>query len=215
MPVVGTSAQIIEIAQRAGIPYGETLRWRSTPTRRGGRSHHQDDNAVDFMGYSQDALAELFVKIPTLEVFHFSEATGKWYGVSKGKPVDPAKNQDLVKEHKNHLHVAMSPEQVGPGSFLDNLRKGLASVGSALSPALGALGGFIPNPGNVTDALGNVGKGIYSIAESAAGVGHLANTITQLFLPTKLMRAFAFVFGTIFLLIGIWFLAREVKESKQ
>jgi hypothetical protein len=154
------------------------------------------------------------MNIPTAEVFHYSDATGTWYGMSKGKPVDPVKNADLVAEHHNHLHVAMLPDQVGPGSFLDNLRKGLASIGDNLSPAAGALSKFIPTPGNVTDALGNVGGAMYSLAQSAASVGQLATVVTKAFLPTNLMRAALFLFGAVFTLIGIWFLAREVKESK-
>lgn len=109
---MGTSAQIVELAKRSGIPFGQTLRYRSTPTRRGGRSHHQDDNAVDFMGHNQDKLAAYFMGFEALEVFHYSEATGIWYGQSKGQPVDQHTHADLVQEHKNHLHVAMSPEQV-------------------------------------------------------------------------------------------------------
>lgn len=211
---MGTSAQIVELAERSGIPYGQTLRYRSTPTRRGTRSHHQDDNAVDFMGYDQDRLAEFYMGQDSYEVFHKSRATGKWYGKSKGKLVDENKHQDLVQEHVNHLHVAMGPEHLGPGSLLDQLRKGLATVSPALAAATSPLGRYIPSPGNVTDALTNVGGAMYSIAQSAASVGQLAGTVTRAFLPTNLMRGALFVFGAIFVLIGIWFLAREVRESK-
>lgn len=214
---MGTSEQIVELAQRSGIPYKVGSRHRPGATTKysGSKSHHADDNAVDFSGFNQDALAQYFMAIPGYEVFHRSQATGTWYGMSKGKQVPvTAHGGELAKDHENHLHVAMGPEHVGPGSFLDNLRKGLASVGANLSPALGALGTYIPNPANVTGALQNVGAGIYSIAQSAVGVGRMADTITSLFLPTKIMRGALFLFGAMFLLIGIWFLAREVKESK-
>lgn len=212
---MGTSAAIIEIAQRSGIPNnpGSTFRPGAT-TKSGGKSHHADDNAVDFMGFNQDALAALFMGVPSLEVFHFSNATGKWYGKSKGKDVDPNKHPDLVNEHKNHLHVALGPDQVGPGSILDQLRKGLAAITPSLGIGAGALSGFIAAPGNVTDALTNVGTGIYSIAQSAVSVGALANTVTRAFLPTNILRGVFFLFGVMAILIGVWFLAREVKESK-
>lgn len=211
-----TYEQIIEIAQRSGIPNnpGSTLR-PGAKTKSGKDSWHATGRAVDFMGYSQDALAALFMSIPTLEVFHKSEATGKWYGMSRGKPVDEKTHQDLVNEHRNHLHVAMSEEQVGPGSILERLRKGLAAFGAGVAGALpGPLSGLIPTPGNVTEALTNVGTGISSIAQSAMSVGQLATAATKLFLPTTQLRIMAGAFGMIFILIGIWFLSREVRESR-
>lgn len=210
-----TFDQIIEIAKLSGIPNNPGSTYRAgAVTRSGKRSHHADGQAVDFMGYSQDALAALFMSIPTMEVFHKSDATGKWYGMSKGKLVDEASHKELVAEHRNHLHVAMNPDQVGPGSILDQLRKGISIVAGAGTTAAGALGRFIPNPGNVTDALTNVGTGIHSLAQSAISVGEFASQATKLFLPTTQIRIMAGFLGVIFILIGIWFLSREIRESK-
>lgn len=210
-----TYEQIIEIAQRSGIPNHPSSMLRpGAKTKSGNVSWHASGKAVDFGGRNQDALATLFMGIPTLEVFHFSDATGKWYGSSKGRPVDPATHQDLVQEHRDHLHVAMSEEQLGPGSLLDQMRKGLAAIGPGLGAVGGTLAGIIPNPGNVTEALANVGAGMHSIAQSALSVGQLAQLATKLFLPTTAIRVFAGFMGAIFILIGIWFLSREIRESK-
>lgn len=216
---MGTSAQIIELAKLSGIHFepGSTYRPGATTKYSGSRSHHADDNAVDFTGYNQDQLAQFFMQFPTAEVIHKSRATGTWYGSSRGKPIDPVKNAQMVKDHENHLHVAMTPDQVGPGSVLDQIRKGLVSVGSlasgAVAPITGLLGSLIPNPSTVTQALSNVGTGISSVAESAMSIGRVADAITRALLPSNLMRGAMFMFGIMFLLIGIWFLAREAKES--
>ncbi len=77
----------------------------------------------------------------------------------------------------------------------------------------GMINGFFSAPQNITEALTNVGTGMANVANSAASVAKLAELGTRLFLPTTLIRGVALVFGTIFLLIGIWYLGREIKEA--
>lgn len=96
------------------------------------------------------------------------------------------------------------------GGILEGVKIGLESVPGVSS----MLGGLIPNPTNVTDALSNVGTALTGVAEGAMGVGNLATLLTRAFLPSNMIRATAFFFGTIFIIVGIWFLAREIKESK-
>lgn len=210
-----TFEQIIEIAQRSGIPNnpGSTMR-PGAVTKSGNVSNHASGRAVDFIGHSQDALAEFFMRFPTLEVFHKSDATGKWYGSSKGKPVDEQTHQQLVADHRNHLHVAMSEEQVGPGSVLDMMRKGIAVAAGAAGTITGTLGKLIPNPANVTEAITNVGTAANSLAQSAMSMGRFAEFATRLFMPTVQLRIYAGIFGAVSLLIGIWFISREIRESK-
>lgn len=95
---------------------------------------------------------------------------------------------------------------------LTGLQAGLNAV-PGIGPGLAALAGWLPNPGNVTDALTNVGTGIAGVAQGAMGVGRAAELLTRAFLPSNIIRGAAFFFGSIFVLIGIWFLAREIKES--
>lgn len=60
--------------------------------------------------------------------------------------------------------------------------------------------------------LGAIGSGILSLAQSAASVGQLAGLAARAFLPSNLLRGFFFAVGIMFLLIGIWFVAQEVKD---
>lgn len=124
--------------------------------------------------------------------------------------------------------------KLGPGywSHVDNLRRvpgttngpgggqpgggqpgGISGAITDIGNALLAPLGWIPTPGNVTEALANVGAGIGSVAESAASVASVAGLVTKAFLPSNLLRGFAMMFGTIFILVGIWFLGREIKDA--
>ena len=210
-----TFEQIIELAQRSGLPNnpGSTMR-PGAVTKTGKVSYHASGRAVDFMGHSQDALASFFMRFPTLEVIHKSDATGVWYGTSNGKPIDEATHQQLVSDHRNHLHVAMSEEQTGPGSILDQMRKGIAAIGAGGQSLVGSLGRIIAAPGNLTEAVSNVGTAATSMATSVMSVGVVAEKLTHFFMPTTQMRIYAGIFGAVAIIIGIWFLSREIRESK-
>jgi NlpC/P60 family protein len=93
-----------------------------------------------------------------------------------------------------------------PNPLQAGVKAGLTEAG------LGGLAGWIPNPGNVTDALSNVGNAMIGVAEGVGNIGALATTLTRAFLPSNLIRGVAFMFGVMFLLIGTWFLAREVRQ---
>jgi hypothetical protein len=87
-------------------------------------------------------------------------------------------------------------------------------VGIGLDAGLSALGlPWIPNPGSVTDALDNIGNAMVGVAQGAASVGNFAGMLTRAFLPSNIIRGAALTFGMVFLLVGIWFLAREVRDS--
>lgn len=89
----------------------------------------------------------------------------------------------------------------------------LAGALATLPGGPGPVGLALAAPGSVTEALGMVGGAMYSIAESASSVGNFANLATKAFLPSNLIRGFSLFTGIICILIGIWFLAREVKSS--
>lgn len=120
--------------------------------------------------------------------------------------------------------------KLGPGywSHADNYRRvpgvsgggGAAPADPGIGGVLGDIGnallaplGWIPTPGNVTEALTNVGAGVGSVAQSAASVAGVASLITKAFLPSNMIRGFALMFGSVFILIGIWFLGREIKDA--
>jgi len=87
------------------------------------------------------------------------------------------------------------------------------TVVGAIQGAIGNITGMIPNPGNVTEALANIGSAAGSFATSAQSVANLAGIVTRAMLPSNLLRGSALIMGAVFILIGIWFLGREIKES--
>jgi len=99
--------------------------------------------------------------------------------------------------------------------------KRIPTTGSTTQPAqpgflagiAGAIGDYIPKPSNVTDALSNIGSAGASLAKSAQSIAKGADLAVQAFAPGNLLRGFVGGLGLIFLLIGIWFLAREVRDS--
>lgn len=89
---------------------------------------------------------------------------------------------------------------------------GVGGLLGAIGSGVKTIAGWIPSPGSLTQAATNIGTATASIAESAMGVGRVANLVTKAFLPSNIIRGFCFVFGAIFILIGVWFLAREVRD---
>lgn len=88
-------------------------------------------------------------------------------------------------------------EPGAPGTPIDGITNVITGITNRiLSPAEAATAALAP---------------LQSLAQSAMQIGGVANRITQLFLPTSIMRGVAGVAGGIFVLIGIFFLAREVR----
>src|ERR1700754_1233441 len=85
---------------------------------------------------------------------------------------------------------------------------GLLGIAGAIGGALGPL-----NPlgaaADVAGALSGISSSLGNIASGVGQVGHVAELVGKLFLPTNIMRAFAGLAGGLFLLIGIFFIARE------
>lgn len=207
---MGSSDEIIALAKRSGLPYqvGSTYR-PGAVTLSGRTSYHASDDAVDFSGYNQDALAKYFMGLPTLEVIHHSNRTGVNYATSSGNPF--TLQGALLAQHRDHLHVAGRESALRPvlgsggGRVFDPAGDPIGTARSLLDA--------IPVPSTVTGALTNIGTALRSTAATAAEVGVLAQTVTRAFLPSNLIRAAFLVSGSIFVLIGIWFLAREVRDS--
>lgn len=209
---MGGSDEIIELARRSGIPNkpGSTHR-PGAVTASGSPSWHASDNAVDFTGRNQDRLAQYFMGIPTMEVIHHSDATGHNYATSEGKPFEL--RGPLLQQHRDHLHVAMTESQARKA--LGVASGAAAGVGGFMAGA--DIAGLPPlpflNPGTSMQALTNIGQGMQNLATGAARVGELAGLVSRIFLPSNAIRAVALFFGIVFILIGILFLAREVRQS--
>lgn len=99
--------------------------------------------------------------------------------------------------HTDHVHLSFQSTKPAGGPF----------VPAVDGPGLGNL-----VPDTITGAIANIGKELAGIGSSVANVGKVAETATKLFLPSNMLRAAMGLFGTIFVLIGIWFLSREIRE---
>lgn len=64
----------------------------------------------------------------------------------------------------------------------------------------------------LTGALGNIAGGLADIARAALSVGKVADSVARFFLPSNMLRAGAWVAGSVFILLGIFFLSREVRN---
>jgi hypothetical protein len=160
-------------------------------------SDHPKGLAADFMTNSKsvgDRLAAFAVK-------NFKALNIK-YVIWWGQIWQPGKGwQDYngPSDHKDHVHVSFNGK--GKGSALPDL----AAIG-------GALVGSVPGVGSVSDGLKGIAEGVRNIAGSVAQVGKVAELITSLFLPNNLVRGAAGLAGTLFILIGIFFLSREARH---
>lgn len=101
----------------------------------------------------------------------------------------------------------------GPSDHTDHVHASFKET-----PGKGA-GGSSPPPKNVLDPLGvagairEVGERVGKIGEQVASVGKVADLLARAFLPTTWVRGSAALAGTLFVLIGIWLLSREIRNS--
>ena len=77
---------------------------------------------------------------------------------------------------------------------------------------VGFVRSWIPTPGNITEGLTNLGEAMLGVAKGAVEIGQLAGSVSRLFLPSNLLRAFLLMSGFLFVLIGVWFIASEAKD---
>lgn len=180
-----------------GPKYGITTigGWRATDPF----PDHPSGHALDFMVSDRargDALAnDAIANASQLGVKYIIWQRQAWNPQKGWHPYTSTNNP-----HTDHVHI----------TFLDRPGSG---VPTGPTGAVFGLPGFVPTPSNVTDALSNLGNAMFNIAGSVARMGEVAGLVTRAFLPSNLIRGFALFLGTIFILIGIWFLANEVKDS--
>lgn len=101
--------------------------------------------------------------------------------------------------HTDHVHLSFSDK---PGNGKPD-GPGAGGGGSDVTSKLPVVG----------DGLKGIADGIKSMAGAALSVGKVADHVAALFLPTNIVRAVAGVGGTLFILIGIFFLTREARNS--
>lgn len=88
--------------------------------------------------------------------------------------------------------------------LLGQIGDAISGIGNALNPVGEATG--------IAGALTGIASSAADIGRSALSVGRVADTVLKLFLPSNMMRAAAWVMGSLFILLGIFFLSREVRN---
>lgn len=166
--------------------------WRSKGSVPG--SDHPKGLALDFMTRSRatgDALAA--------DVLRNAQAWNVKYVIwfrqiwSPGKGWRPYSGPS---SHTDHVHVSFG-DKPGPGTKAPKITDRMDVL----------------DPLGVAGAIKDVGGKIGAIGEQLAGVGKVADLMTRLFLPTSIVRGAAAFAGTLFVLFGIWFLSREIRNS--
>lgn len=114
--------------------------------------------------------------------------------------------------HTDHVHVSFN----ATGKIPDRTNLPFIPGGGLKMPDIPGLGGAaggVLDPLGVAGAISKVGDQLGALAGSVASVAKVADMITRAFLPTNVVRGAAGFSGAIFVLIGIWFLSREIRNS--
>lgn len=108
----------------------------------------------------------------------------------------PAKgwhDYDGPSDHTDHVHLSFGARPPAGGKLTD--------------------GGLIGRvTGGATSTVKGIGDGVRELAQSALSIAKVADLITSAFLPTNIVRGIAGAAGTLFILIGIYFLSREARH---
>jgi hypothetical protein len=169
--------------------------WRAKGSVPG--SDHPKGLALDYMTRSKskgDALArDLIANAKAWNVKYVIWWRQIWH------PGKGWSDYDGPSDHTDHVHA----------SFLDKPGAGTAdpSKPASLADKIAAV------PGTITGTLSGLVAPVTELAGAAARVGKVADLITMAFLPTNIIRGVAAFAGLIFVLIGIWFLSREVRAA--
>lgn len=82
---------------------------------------------------------------------------------------------------------------------------------SGIGGTIGSIIGGLPGADNLSDSVKGIAGSLGSIAEGVGQVGKVAELTTKAFLPSNILRGVMGLFGALFLLLGIFFLSREVR----
>jgi len=159
-------------------------------------SDHPKGRALDFMTRSKsrgDALAADLIK--NHQKWNVSYVI--WYRRvwSPGRGWRPYSGPS---PHTDHVHA----------SFGDKAGAGEPGAPSKLPGIVDKL-----SPAGLVDAVTGVRDQLAGIGETAASIAKVADLVVSMALPQNIVRGAAGLAGTVFVLIGIWFLSREVRSS--
>lgn len=185
-------------------------------------------NAFDCSGFVQYVFRHFGINLPRVT---FDQ-------VKKGTPVERGQHKigDLIFsswDGKPHSHVGIyagdgkilhagKPVQIRDldanyWSHVDAIRR-IAGVDGAPSAsgsgvAEATAGGASAEAGGLLSAVQGIAEGIGAIASGTRGVGQLADAVLKLALPTTMVRLTAGLFGIGFVVVGVLFLLREVRDA--
>lgn len=141
---------------------------------------------------------------------HVGIYSGNGTIINAPQPGENVKEQKLSDTYWAHVtSLRRYPGVTGGPATGSDLNDAARSMADKATKALAGVG-------SATDILGginDVGLALASIGEALASVGEVAEFIVKMFLPSTMIRVACGFAGTIFLLIGIWFLSREVRNS--
>lgn len=167
--------------------------WRSKGSVPG--SDHPKGLALDFMTRSRsvgDALAaDLIKNASAWNVKYVIWYRNIWHPGRGWKPYSGP------SDHTDHVHASFG-DKPGPGT------KEPIKLPGGINPL---------DPLGVAGAIKGVGDRLGELGQSAAKIGKVADLVTRAFLPTNLVRGAAGFAGLFFVLIGIWFLSREIRNA--
>lgn len=141
-----------------------------------------------------------------------AEHVGMYMG--DGMMIEAPHTGDVVKTIK--VSSSMWADVVGirrfPGVTGGPATSILNDITGATKDILG-IGAKAADPTGIVGAVqGAVGE-LHTIGGALTDVGKLANLATKLFLPSNILRGVAALMGTMFVLVGIFFLSREARNG--
>lgn len=84
---------------------------------------------------------------------------------------------------------------------------------AAIAGAVGQGAGAIQGDSGITGAVKGVVSELGNIAAGVGQVGKVAELVTRAFMPSNILRGAAALLGTLFILMGVFFLSREARNS--
>lgn len=165
-------------------------------------SDHPKGLAADFMTSSKN----VGDRLATFAVKHY-KALGIKYVIWWRRIWTPEQgwhDYHGPSDHTDHVHVSFLAK--GGTGKLDGLADTATALGSAVA-------GTVTEESGVIGAIRGVSTSLKGIGTSLASVGKLAEMTTTLFLPNNIVRGVSGAAGTLFVLIGIYFLSREARSG--
>lgn len=148
---------------------------------------------------------------------HWSNpTTASHVGIYGGKN---QQGQDVILEAGGPEGARLTATPMGQSywSHVDGIRRlpGLGKPTGSIDPDLGDVanaGGLVLGD-TLTSAVNSVATQVHTATQGLTKMGDLAGLVVNMFAPNNILRGWFGAMGVIFLLIGIWFLAREIKQS--